>query len=267
MAIVFGYACHNTTLQDGFVQYHGDYAGVAQAALEARHPGVTALFMIGCGADANPKPRGTIELVQAHGIALADAVDRALPGAVPIAPALHTAYGTVDLPFADAAARERWRRQLDIDEVYLRRHAALMEETIRRDGHLPVAQRDPVQVWRFGSDLALIGLGGEVVVDYAIRPGSRISKAAALGIRLLQRRVRVRAISPGSPRGWLRRRRRHDLLRTPGAIHRRGRGSHHRQGPPADAVLTLTARIGRLYMTPGSWDDRPCPFSNSPPPI
>ncbi len=169
VAIVFGYACHNTTLQDGFVQYHGDYAGVAQAALEARHPGVTALFMIGCGADANPKPRGTIELVQAHGIALADAVDRALPGAAPIAPALHTAYGTVDLPFADAAARERWRRQLDIDEVYLRRHAALMEETMRRDGHLPVAQRDPVQVWRFGSDLALIGLGGEVVVDYAIR--------------------------------------------------------------------------------------------------
>ena len=51
----------------------------------------------------------------------------------------------------------------------MRRHAALMEETMRRDGHLPVAQRDPVQVWRFGSDLALIGLGGEVVVDYAIR--------------------------------------------------------------------------------------------------
>jgi neutral ceramidase len=169
LAILFGYACHNTTLQDGFVQYHGDYAGVAQAALEARHPGVTALFMIGCGADANPKPRGTIELVQAHGTALADAVDRVLPEAVPIAPGLHTAYGTVDLPFADGAARERWKRQLDIDEVYLRRHAALMEATIRRDGRLPVTQRDPVQVWRFGSDLTLVGLGGEVVVDYAIR--------------------------------------------------------------------------------------------------
>ena len=92
-----------------------------------------------------------------------------LAGRSPIAPALHTAYGTVDLPFADAAARERWQRQLDIDEVYLRRHAALMEAIGRRDGGLPATQRDPIQVWRFGGDLALVALGGEVVVDYAIR--------------------------------------------------------------------------------------------------
>ena len=150
LAVVFGYACHNTTLQDTFVRYHGDYAGVAQAALEQRHPGTAALFVAGCGADANPMPRGTLELVEAHGKALADAVDRALKAAVPIDPSLRTAYGTVDLPFADAAARERWRSRLDIEEVYLQRHAALMKAAIARDGRLPAAQRDPVQVWRFG---------------------------------------------------------------------------------------------------------------------
>jgi hypothetical protein len=84
LAIVFGYACHNTTLPAGFVQYHGDYAGVAQAAIEERHPGVTALFVAGCGADANPDPRGTLDLVQAHGAALADAVDRVLQNATAI---------------------------------------------------------------------------------------------------------------------------------------------------------------------------------------
>ena len=151
VAIVFGYACHNTTLQDQFVRYHGDYAGVAQAALEQRHPGATALFVAGCGADANPMPRGTLELVEAHGTALADAVDRALPAATPIDPSLRTAYGTVDLPFAGEPARERWRRQLDIEEVYLQRHAALMKAAIARDGRLPAAQPDPVQVWRFGA--------------------------------------------------------------------------------------------------------------------
>jgi hypothetical protein len=173
LAVVFGYACHNTTLQDTFVQYHGDYAGVAQAALEQRHPGTTALFVAGCGADSNPEPRGTLELAQAHGAALADAVDRALPTAIPIAPTLHTAYGTVDLPFIGDAARERWRRQLDMAEVYLRRHAALMEAAIAREGRLAAAQPDPVQVWRFGSTpgsgLTLVALGGEVVVDYALR--------------------------------------------------------------------------------------------------
>lgn len=169
LAVVFGYACHNTTLQDTFVRYHGDYAGVAQAALEQRHPGSTALFVAGCGADANPLPRGTLELVEAHGTALADAVDRALKAAGPIDPSLRTAYGSVDLPFAGEAAREQWRSQLDVEEVYKRRHAALMKAAVSRDGRLPAAQPDPVQVWRFGSGLTLVALGGEVVVDYALR--------------------------------------------------------------------------------------------------
>ena len=48
-AVVFGYWCHNTTLQHEFVEYHGDYAGVAQAALEKRHPGaVTVKRCPGC---------------------------------------------------------------------------------------------------------------------------------------------------------------------------------------------------------------------------
>ena len=177
IAVVFGYACHNTTLQDPFVRYHGDYAGVAQAALEQRHPGTAALFVAGCGADVNPMPRGTLELVEAHGTALADAVDRGLKAASPIAPLLRTAYGTVDLPFAGEAARERWRRQLEIEEVYMQRHAALMKAAIARNGRLPAAQPDPVQVWRFGppkiaeagSGLTLVALGGEVVIDYALR--------------------------------------------------------------------------------------------------
>ena len=169
IAIVFGYACHNTTLQAAFVQYHGDYAGVAQAALERRHPGVTALFVAGCGADANPDPRGTLELVQAHGAALADAVDRALPSARPLSPALATSYRVVDLPFVTGEARERWRKQLSIDQVYLKRHAEMMAQTAARDGRLPPSQPAPVQVWRLGPDLALVALSGEVVVDYALR--------------------------------------------------------------------------------------------------
>ena len=169
LAIVFGYACHNTTLQDTFVQYHGDYAGVAQAVLEARHPGTTALFVAGCGADANPKPRGTIELVQSHGAALADAVERVLPATASVTHAVRTAYDTVELPFAGDEVRERWYKALDIDPVYLRRHAALMAAAIARDGRLPASQADPVQVWTFGPDLTLVALGGEVVVDYALR--------------------------------------------------------------------------------------------------
>jgi hypothetical protein len=114
-------------------------------------------------------PRGTVELVDAHGAALADAVDRALPATAGIEPALRTAYGTVDLPFSSEADRRRWRSQLDVEDVYLQRHAALMKAAVARDGRLPSVQRAPVQVWRFGSALTLVALGGEVVVDYALR--------------------------------------------------------------------------------------------------
>jgi neutral ceramidase len=183
--VVFGYACHNTTLPATIVLYHGDYAGVAQATLEQRHPAATAMFVAGCGADANPAPRGTVELVNAHGTALADSVDRALKSPAAVAASLRTAYATVDLPFADEATRARWHSQLKVDAIYLERHAAVMKQVIDHDGRLPSAQRDPVQVWQFGSDaragspnrtatdqadgFTLVALGGEVVVDYALR--------------------------------------------------------------------------------------------------
>jgi len=72
-ALLFGYACHNTTLQ--FEYLCGDYAGYAQEYLEADHPGVTALFMAGCGGDQNPFPRGTLDRAKQHGRALANAVE------------------------------------------------------------------------------------------------------------------------------------------------------------------------------------------------
>ncbi len=169
MAVVFGYACHNTTLQANFVQLHGDYAGVARAALEARHPGTVALFLAGCGGDANPAPRGTIELATRHGTALADAVDRAMRDLAPVDGPLRAARETVDLPFAAPPDRARWRERLADADQYVRRHARLMLETLERDGRLPAVQPLPVQVWRFGRDLTLVTLGGEVVVDYALR--------------------------------------------------------------------------------------------------
>jgi hypothetical protein len=179
VAIVFGYACHNTTLQAGNCRLHGDYAGVAQAALESRHPGARALFVAGCGGDANPRPRGTVALVEGHGAALAEAVDRALAATAPVAGPLRLAGGVVDLPFAPPPGRLELERRLRDEDVHVRRHARLMLEVLAAKGRLPAAQPAPVHVWRFGTSLTLVGIGGEVVVDYALRlkrdyPGQRL---------------------------------------------------------------------------------------------
>src|SRR5204862_543077 len=65
-AVLFGCACHNTTLGPNNYAICGDYAGFAQAAIEERE-GCVAMFMIGCGGDANPYPRNTMEAAKQNG--------------------------------------------------------------------------------------------------------------------------------------------------------------------------------------------------------
>lgn len=168
-AILFSYACHNTTLQATNVEWHGDYAGVAQAAIEAAHPGLTALFMTGCGADANPKPRGTFADVEQHGRALARAVTEAMGMLAPITGDTRAAITFVDLPFEKALTPDEWKQRFGLADPYVARHTRLMEAVKAREGRLPATQPMPLQVWRFGSAVTLVALGGEVVVDYALR--------------------------------------------------------------------------------------------------
>ena len=81
-AVLFGYACHATTLS--FQQWNGDYPGYAQIALEKAYPGSTALFWAGCGADQNPLPRSSVELAERYGRDLARAVQDVLSAPMPV---------------------------------------------------------------------------------------------------------------------------------------------------------------------------------------
>ncbi len=169
-ALLISYACHNTTLS--FMQWHGDYAGVAQAELEQRHPGATVLFAIGCGADINPAPRRELAHAEQHGRALADAADRALAKpAKPLAPRFAAALEDITLTFArrptEAQLVEAETKQQPNKEMY-QAWAAAVRARERTHGDRMMQESYPVQAWRLG-ELAWIALGGEVVVDYALR--------------------------------------------------------------------------------------------------
>jgi len=168
-AVVFGYACHNTTARD-FMEFHGDYAGFAEAWLENHHPGARALFIAGCGGDANPYPRGTIELARQHGEELAGAVEKVLVRELQsVRGPLKTAYEEFPVAFATPPGREELQAQLENKDVYHRNWAAAMLTVLNRDGHLPAEYPYPLEIWQFGQDLTLIALGSEVVVDYDLR--------------------------------------------------------------------------------------------------
>jgi len=168
-AILFGYACHNTTLVDNNFLINGDYAGFAQAALEEENPGTTCMFLMGCGGDQNPDPRGTVELAQKHGRELADAVDAVLKGATMrlVRAPIRTAYTTVNLPYRSFDVAE-YEKEIVGDDKFLQRRARLMLSAYNR-GFTPDHLVYPVQAARFGADLCVLALSGETVVDYSLK--------------------------------------------------------------------------------------------------
>ncbi len=181
-AVVFGYACHNTTLQS--YQWCGDYAGFAQAELEKKHPGLQALFWIGCGADANPLPRGKVEQCQKYGRELADAVAGVLGGSLtPVKGAFAARYAVIELPFDTLPSKEMLAADLLSKNVAVRRRAARLLKTIENGGKIDDHYRYyPVQVWRLGHELVWVSLGGEVVVDYALRLKKELAGTEAVWI-------------------------------------------------------------------------------------
>lgn len=166
-AIAFGYACHNTTT--ALLQVNADYAGVAQTELEKAHPGATALFVMGCGGDQNPYPRGQYEWALVHGKTLATAVEAALlPQPKPVRGPLKFDLKEIDLSF-EPMTREEMQQRLESKDIYEKRRAESLLSDLDKHGKVRASYPYPIQVLQFGNDLTLVALGGEVVIDYALR--------------------------------------------------------------------------------------------------
>lgn len=168
-ALLFGYACHNTTL--GFYQFCADYAGFAQTYLEEKHPEATALFLMGCGGDQNPYPRSELELARQHGRSLATAVEAALQASPKreLPPTLTAAIKKVTLEFAPPKPRAVLERDRESPNKVEAAHARRLLAQLDKDGSIPTTYDCPVQLVRFGNLLTLAAFPGETVVDYSLR--------------------------------------------------------------------------------------------------
>ena len=174
-AVVFGYACHATVLS--FYQWSGDYPGFAQLELEARHPGCVALFFAGCGADQNPLPRRSVELARHYGRRLADAVDGVLLTSQmePVVASLATDYREVDLPLDRLPDRAQIEQEAQSDNQFMAARAKMILDQFEHGVSLSQTYPYPIGTWKLGNDLQFITLGGEVVVDYALRLKSELA--------------------------------------------------------------------------------------------
>jgi hypothetical protein len=168
-AVLANYACHCTTLGGEWNQIHGDWSGYAQASIERDHPGAVALISIGCGADANPSPRGKLEHAQAHGDAIAAEVKRLLSG--PAQRLTKLPDGKIKrftLDFDPLPTRAQWEERAAKPGI-VGYHAKKNLARLDRGERLPTTLPYSAQTWTFGNELAMVFLPGEVVIDYQLR--------------------------------------------------------------------------------------------------
>lgn len=167
-AILFGYACHPTTLS--FLTWCGDYPGFAQVELEKNHPGATAMFVNTCGGDQNPLPRRTVQLCEKYGHMLAVGVEEALKQPLkPISEGLKTAFEIVDLAYLKVVPREELEALKKDGNGIKQRWATRLLKKLDAGGKFESAYPYPIHAWQLGKEMLVIGMGAETVVDYALR--------------------------------------------------------------------------------------------------
>jgi neutral ceramidase len=177
-AILFGYACHGTSVRNGDDWYtvSGDYMAYARQQLEAHQPGAVAMYVTGMGADSDPSPRGTLLDARRHGLELAGAVMGVLDRPMrPVRGPFKLAYDEVELPFVDPPGRERLEQDAQSKDVNVKMRAEDYLKRLNAGQPLPQSVKLPIAVVRLGDDLTFVLMGGEMVVDY----GRRIKRLLA----------------------------------------------------------------------------------------
>ena len=167
-AVLVNYACHCTTLKGGDNYVHPDWAGEAAKRIEGRHAGAVALVAIGCGADADPQPRG-LPAVATNGGAVADEVARVMAGEMrALGRVTHAAFRRIELPLGRVVPRAELEARLT-GKANVAYAAAQFLKQLDAGKPLPSIVPYPVQAWAFDGDFAMVFLGGEVVAEYALR--------------------------------------------------------------------------------------------------
>src|SRR5690606_29662495 len=83
-------------------------------------------------------------------------------------PKLQTAYSEIDLPLSSSPTIEELTQFIETSSDYQQRWASRLLKNLKAGQSLDNFYPYPLQVWQLG-DQPILTLGGELVVEYAIR--------------------------------------------------------------------------------------------------
>ncbi len=186
LAIIFSYPCPPTTLGDYLIG--ADYPGYAQDVIEEAFEGCTAMFMLGCAGDQKVRhvdgrgnfKSGPHQVAQSLGEELARAVLLAVGGkTTPVPGSIRMALDEVELPLQPPPTREEAERWLNDANQHRVEWAKEMLRLHEEGGEFQRSSAFTIQTLTVG-DFALIGLSGEMCVDYSLRLKAELSPRPVL---------------------------------------------------------------------------------------
>ena len=162
------YACHCTTI-GGRNHISGDWAGYANEMIEKEFKSALSLMTIGCGADVGPQPSGGLGDAKSHGLSIAKEVKNLLgKKMIPLPGVTSITNSVTKLPLVKPLPRKHWESQKSLGGFQGELANAMLNE-IESLGKISSVVEYPIHSWKFGDQLAMVFLAGEVVVDYSVR--------------------------------------------------------------------------------------------------
>jgi hypothetical protein len=133
------------------------------------------MFWAGCGGDQNPLPRREVAWAQQYGHELAGSVKQVLDRPLtPVAPRLQTDYAEIELPLAELPTDAQLQADAQSPDIYVAARARVLLQELAAGRPLSSHYPYPVASWQLGHEVQWLFLGGEVVVDYALRLKSEL---------------------------------------------------------------------------------------------
>ena len=181
IAVAYQYACHCTSISPELNKISADWAGLSAGLLEDafrtnNSPDAIALPIIGCGADANPNPRGKYEHAQQHASEMAKAVQAVCAGPTEPLPAPTSQAFQLVAIAPERPSKDKLNELAQSQSFVERNFAQMMLDILKLKNRLAETYPAPVHYWSFGDKLAWVFMGGEVVVDYQIRLEKELSQ-------------------------------------------------------------------------------------------
>src|SRR5262249_25429536 len=132
--------------------------------------GAVAMYFTGMGADSDPAPRGRMLHAKRHGLELAGTVIGVLGRPMgPVRGEFKLTYAEVAVPLTEPPSQEQIEKDASNPDINVKARASFYLDLLKTGKPAPDSVTLPVGVLRFGKDLTIVFVAGEVVVDYARR--------------------------------------------------------------------------------------------------